>query len=306
MARSAAGGRVTKTAFAVAFALLIAGCSKPAQHNFQTYSDTAVKVDLVKPPADGAPAPAAPPAKPAPVQAQGANYLAYEYEYQIITPAGRVDDLSKKHASLCRQAGPAVCQVLSEQTDTNGRETITARLELRADPRWLDRFRAQLSSDASSVGGRVSRTSTTSEDLTRQIVDSEAMLRSKRALRDRLQELVKRPSSGIKDLLATEEALARVQGEIDAEASELAVMQGRVQMSKTILNYQSEAMIAPDGPFAPVAAAATSFFPNLMQAVGVVITTLAFVLPFAPVIAGAVFLLLRFRKRRRSRQSPES
>jgi Domain of unknown function (DUF4349) len=299
MTRSAAGGRVRSTIYVVAFALLIAGCGKPVRPDVHTYSDTAVKVDLVKPPA-------AAPAKPAPVQAQGANYLAYEYEYQIVTPAGRVDDLSKKHASLCRQAGPVVCQVLSEQTDTNGRETITARLELRADPRWLDRFRAQLSSDASSVGGRVSRTSTTSEDLTRQIVDSEAMLRSKRALRDRLQELVKRPSSGIKDLLATEEALARVQGEIDADASELAVMQGRVQMSKTTLNYQSEAMIAPDGPFAPVAAAATSFFPNLMQAVGVVITTLAFVLPFAPVIAGAVFLLLRFRKRRRSRNSSES
>lgn len=291
----------------MAITLVVAGCSKRPQFNSPTYEDRAVKVDLVKPPADAAaPAPAAPPPKPAPIQTQEANYLAYEYEYQIVTPAGRVDDLSKKHASLCRQAGAAVCQVLSEQTDTNGRETITARLELRADPRWLDRFRAQLGADASSVGGRVSRTSTTSEDLTRQIVDSEAMLRSKRALRDRLQELVKRPSSGIKDLLATEEALARVQGEIDAEASELAMMQGRVQMSKTILNYQSEAVIAPDGPFAPVVSAAASFFPNLMAAIGVVITTLAFVLPFAPVIAGAVFLFRRFRKKRRSRQSSES
>ena len=53
------------------------------------------------------------------------------------------------------------------------------------------------------------------DDLSRSIVDTEAALRSKRALRDRLQALLQRPADKVQDLFDVEQQLTQVQTEID-------------------------------------------------------------------------------------------
>ncbi len=224
-----------------------------------------------------------------------AAMLAYAYGYTMEAPAKQIAALLHKHEHACSDAGPALCQVLGETTAAVGADETEGRLDLRADPTWLARFRAELETDAKQAGGRIADSKVETEDLSRSIVDSEAMLRSKRALRDRLQSLLTRASSGIKDLLATEEELARVQGEIDAGESELAVMRDRVQMSKLSLSYRSISSLAPNSAFRPVQDAAHSALHTLMVSLGLLVTLIAAVAPFAAV-AGLGFWLWSSRR----------
>ena len=110
---------------------------------------------------------------------------------------------------------------------------------MRGDPVWLDRFRGGLETDAERVGGKVRVSGTDTEDLTRQVIDTEAAVRAKTVLRDRLQQMLKTRSGKLPELLETEQELARVQGEIDAARSELSVMRARVQTSELRLEYRS-------------------------------------------------------------------
>ena len=208
------------------------------------------------------------------------------------------------HERSCVAAGASLCEVLGETLGQIGRDEASGQLQIRAEPRWLDRFRASLEADARAAGGRLVGSNVQTEDLTRSIVDTDAALRTKRELRDRLEALLQRPSNGVKDLLATEQALARVQGEIDTAQSELAVMRARVQMSGLEIDYRSTSSLAPDDAFAPVAAAAHGFVRNLMISLGALLTFVALAVPFLLVLAVCAWVWRRSRRpgptRRRS------
>jgi hypothetical protein len=178
--------------------------------------------------------------------------LAYSYNYQIQAAADRARTLMARHRSACQAAGPTQCQVTSANQAASDEDAFNGSLVMRATPSWLDRFRAGIEGDAASVGGRVVSATTESEDLTRSIVDTEATVRAQIALRDRLQQLLTTRQGELSDLLEVERELARVQGEIDARQSELAVMRTRVATSTITLSYGSRGVLARPGVFEPV------------------------------------------------------
>ncbi len=135
------------------------------------------------------------------------------------------------HVAACRNAGPRVCQLVASRRDGDPQDSLHGSLSLRAEPQWLQRFIKGVQSDAVGAAGRVTSQWTTTEDLTREIVDTEATLRAKRALRDRLQQLLATRPGSLSDLLGVERELSRVQSEIDSTESNLTAMRTRVAMS---------------------------------------------------------------------------
>jgi hypothetical protein len=286
----------------------LAGCSKKAEiaedaaapaASEASAPDVAERVALVKPPAPGAPA------RPQDIQPAGATaaLLAYAYDYAIETPADRLPGLLKRHEQACASAGPLVCQVVGASTRRLGNDEASGRLELRATPAWTERFRGGLDGEAKAVGGKVTSATVETEDLSRAIVDTEATLRAKRTLRDRLENLLATRPGKLDDLMELERQFAQVQGEIDAAESELAVMRTRVQMQKVTLDYRSAGVLAPDNAFRPLAEASHGFLRNVVSGFSVLLTVVSFVLPFAVVIGPLVWLLLR-RNRRRAKPQP--
>src|SRR5262249_41203607 len=142
-------------------------------------------------PVAGAPPPPPSGQPPASGTPPGGVLLAYAYAMTLETPAAHVTPVMKKHEAECVQAGPALCQVLGSSTTAMGETDIRGQLQLRAEPRWLKKFRDGLAGDAKAAGGRVTSDAVTSEDLTRSIVDTEAQLRAQKELRGRLEELVR-------------------------------------------------------------------------------------------------------------------
>jgi hypothetical protein len=160
---------------------------------------------------------------------------------------------------------------------------------------------AGLESQADEAGGRLTSQTVQSEDLTRQIVDTEARLRALTALRDRLQELLRSRPGRLSDLLEVERELARVQGEIDATQSNLAVMRTRVAMSELTLNYQSAPRPVGSDTLEPLRHALANFLGIVVAGFAAIITIIAGLIPVAVVVVPLVWLALRWRKRRGGR-----
>lgn len=256
--------------------------------------------------ADAQAAAPAPASGGGPILTPQPSYLAYQYATQIEAPAAKVEPLMQAHEKACRQAGPQLCQVLGASTNSSGPDYVSAQLELRAEPKWLQGFRDGLADQAKAADGRIRGASVTAEDLTRQIVDTEARLRAQKTLRERLQALLKDRPGKLADLLETERELARVQGEIDSQESELAVMRARVAMSRLSLSYESKPNPVTGGAFEPIGEAFNNFLRVVAQGFASLIYVFAAVLPFVIVGGPLAWLALRWWRGRKARAKTEA
>ena len=243
-------------------------------------------------------------AKPA-VAPVSAPMLAYRYKAELEVPSARLREVMSGHEQACAKAGPALCQVLEASNETD-RGLARGALSLRAAPAWLESFRGRLEADAKAAGGKVSRTGVDSEDLTRAIVDTEAALRAKATLRDRLQALLASRPGKLSELLELEQELARVQGEIDAAQSELTVMRARVQTSQMTISYASADQAFAGKTVEPLAKALGGAFGIVMWGLAAIVVVAAFAAPFVLVGIPLVWLFRRWRARRRPRTAPAS
>ena len=229
------------------------------------------------------------------VRAATAPMLAYTYGADLELPFKNVRSAMARHEAACTAAGPSVCQVLGATVNVHGDDMITGAIELRARPKWLEGFRNGLEGDAKSAGGSVKGRSQTSEDLTRQIIDTDARLRAQKTLRERLQQILRTRPGKLSELLETERELARVQGEIDSAESTLAVMRQRVATSVLNLSYRSAANPVTGGAFRPVVDAVNDFIGTMMSGFGLIIRLIAWLIPVAAVATPLVWLSRRWR-----------
>lgn len=240
--------------------------------------------------------PSSQPAGPAPVL-----YLAYAYAVGFELPGGRLAGVMDAHIQACNAAGPRLCQIVGSSRSGDPETQMEGFVSLRAEPAWLATFRGGLGAQAEAAGGRIVQQSTSTEDLTRQIVDTEARQRALVALRGRLEDLLRSRPGRLADLLEVERELARVAGEIDALQSNLAVMRTRVAMSELTLSYRSEPRPLRSDTFKPLTESFANFLGIVVAGFAAIITIIAGLLPFAIVIIPIVWGVLRWRKARGGR-----
>ena len=216
--------------------------------------------------------------------------LAYSYQYGLEAPPNQVRALIAKHEHVCVAAGLAACQLTGSSTEQQGKDRVHATLTFRATPAWLAGFKAHLADDAGAAGGRVVKDAVSSEDLSREMIDTEAALKAKTALRDRLQTVLESRPGKTADLVEVETALAKVQGELDATQSEMTAMRQRIATSDVTVEYSSQDVIASDSALAPLSRAITGFVGTVASGLAMMIGLIAFLLPWLVVIGGLWWL----------------
>jgi hypothetical protein len=284
----------------LAFCALAAGCGGSGE--YAAGDERAIMMDAaaVSPPASE------PSASPAEVTA-AAPMLAYRYWYGLEAPRDKVAGLLAGHESDCRAAGPSICQITDSRVLQNDDGLISGELTLRAEPQWLSEIRAGLAEDADAAGGRITRTVTETEDLTRSIVDTDARLRAQTRLRDRLENLLASRPGNLEELLELERELARVQGEIDSATSTLAVMRQRVQTSALTISYESRPTFAQQGAWSPVGDALRGAQGVVAMSIAAIIVFVAAIAPVAILVGGLAYVAVRLWKRRRkAKQAADS
>ena len=84
------------------------------------------------------------------------------------------------------------------------------------------------------------------EDVTEQYVDIDARLKNRIVLRDRLRELLDKATE-VKDILAIETELNRVQGDIDSMEARLKSLKGQVDFATLDLSFRRKPILGPLG-----------------------------------------------------------
>jgi hypothetical protein len=119
----------------------------------------------------------------------------------------------------------------------DGSASLTLRIPAKA-------FKPALS-DLETLGTVVYR-SIEGEDVTEQYIDVEARLRNKIVLRDRLKQLLEK-ATAVKDILAIETELNRVQADIDSMEGRIKSLKGQVDYATVRLNLARKPILGPLG-----------------------------------------------------------
>lgn len=232
--------------------------------------------------------------------AEAGLMLAYSYSMGIEAPKAAVPALKSAHEKACMEAGPKLCQVLGSSVNSWGEDAVYASLSLRAAPDWLASFRDTISADASEAGGRVTANNVNTEDLTSYIVDLDARLAAKLALRERIKQLLETREGNLSDVLAAERALADVQGEIDSMNGQLAAARARVAMSALSISYQSDP-VTSTGIFKPLAQSFKGFLRTSVASLAEAVDFVARAWPFFLIGLGVLFVLRAWWRGRRAK-----
>jgi len=203
--------------------------------------------------------------------------MAYVYDYGFRLEADRIADLQERHADMCQAAGPYVCQIVSQSH--SGRIDdgyANGRLELAVIADQARNFGTRLGAAAESAGGEQVNTAITGEDLTKNMVDTEARLRSRIALRDRMMEVLRTRQGSVEELVEAERNVARINEEIDGARSWLDEMRQRVAFTRINIDYSTQAAPTSDflGPVGTAVASIGSILGYLL-AIMIVLGTVA-------------------------------
>lgn len=232
-------------ALAGAAALLLAACDEAGEAGREETAAEMAAADAAFP-AEAAGEAAAPPAggemaalgeRPAiPVSMPK---MAYIFDYGFRLPGNDIAALQQKHADMCEAMGPYSCQIVSLSNSGDEGEYVTGRLELAVAAEKARSFGAKLAEAAEGAGGEQVSATIAGEDLSKQIVDTEARLRSRILLRDRLLDVLRTRSGKVSELVEAERGVAQVNEEIDRARSWLEEMRGRVAFSRLNVDYES-------------------------------------------------------------------
>ncbi|WBH16830.1 DUF4349 domain-containing protein [Sphingomonas radiodurans] len=253
--------------------LLAASCSRPANEQ------ASVSYDI---PAEA----------PAPERAaqSDAPQIAYSYDIGYRLAAAQIAPVQARQAQLCRSLGPNRCLVLESSIDSSDRADASAKTSLVVDARIAPAFGSRLDALVSSAGGSVGNRRTAAEDVTKQVIDTDARVRAKEALADRLLGLIRTANGRVGDLVAAEKAYADTQEDLAAARSLQASLRQRVAMSRFDLDYTSA---ESTGPLTPLRQAVTSAGETIGWSLGALVTVALAALPWVLAVTGLAWLARR-------------
>ena len=209
--------------------------------------------------------------------------LAYDYDYRWRLPAEDIGPLQRTHANLCEQQGPASCQITGMSKSGEEDENVRGILEMRVASRQARAFGALLEDEAEDAGSELVSAEIAAEELSKQIVDTEARLQTREQLRDRLTEVLKTRRGSVEELVQAERSVAQVNEEIDQARSWLKQMEGRVAYSKITVHYETGAPVTSDF-LKPVQAALGSLGSIFGWVLAVMIVLGAIIAPVAGIV----------------------
>lgn len=228
-----------------------------------------------------------------------APQIAYSYRLGFEVPLGAIKSAQERHAQMCEDLGQDTCQIIAMQQSDDGEDYASGRLEIAVTAAKARAFTKSLEAATGDLDGELTSSSLTGEDLSKQLVDTEARLRSRELLRDRLMDILATRRGSVEELAAAERSVALVNQEIDQARSWLAEMRGRVAFSDITINYEAGARSPVGGFSGPIATAWNSLGAILGSVIAGLMVTLTATLPIIILMLALRWVLHRFGYRLR-------
>lgn len=265
--------------------LLLAACGRP-QTMKRTANEKLDVYDVATPPAAMEPSPPGITAAPVPRGPQ----IAYAYTFGYTLDDTAIAPAQAKATALCARLGQRRCLVVKSDLTRNPDAGGSGSLSVLIDARLATRFGTELDRIAAAAGGEAAQRHVEAEDVTKQIVDTDARVRAKQALADRLLAIIRTSNGRVGDLVAAEKSYAEVQEELDAARSLQAELRQRVAMSRIDITYGS---VRSEGTWGPVTRAFDGLTGSFASSIGAAITFVVVAIPWALLLAGVIWLLRR-------------
>jgi hypothetical protein len=225
--------------------------------------------------------------------------LAYAYALTYLLPGDKIAATQDAHRDLCEEMGPARCQLLALDRGIGNEQSSNASLKLRVASSEARRFQILLEHDVTEAGGRTENAKITTDEVSKQIVDTQARIRQRELLVSRLTEALRTRNGTPTDLLAAERGVTQAQEELDQAKSWLSALQGRVAMSEFDIRYGAIAPSATtEGVGAQLGEAAQGSGAVFLIGLRFVLSLAIYLLPWLLLAALPVLLIRRFGKRR--------
>lgn len=167
--------------------------------------------------------------------------LAYSYGMGFALPADDIGTLMRRHADLCEKQGPTSCRIIGMDLAGRARDgDVHGTLTLAIAANHARAVGALLEDEAADAGAEQTGTTIGSEEVSKTIVDTEARIRAREDLRDRLTEVLRTRKGKVSELVEAERQVAAVNEEIDQARSWLAETKGRVAFSTLAIDYEPQ------------------------------------------------------------------
>lgn len=266
-----------------AIAIVLAGCSGPPSE-LRSMKSTET-FDVEEPPAEMPSPPAA------------GSQIAYSYSVTYAFDRSTVAEVQGQQLDLCRRLGSGRCLVVRSSLNTPGPDdhVVTDEAVLMIDATRADAVTRRFDAIAERGGARRSNRQVEAEDVTRQVIDTDAKVRAKQALAERLLAIIRGGNGKVGELVAAERAYASTNEELEAAKAQQAALAQRVAMSKLTITYTFNDLPGGDSP---VRASLATAGATLSASVAVMVTFIVAALPW--IVTGGLLLFgLRRLARRR-------
>ncbi|QZD93331.1 DUF4349 domain-containing protein [Qipengyuania xiapuensis] len=169
----------------------------------------------------------------------GMPQVAYTYAYGFRVAPNLIRPMQEKHADMCEAKGPQVCRIVSMNSGESQGDYAYGSLQIAIASGEARTFGKALTATSEGMNGELISSSIQGEDLSKRIVDTEARLRARTVLRDRLMDVLRNRRGTVAELVEAERGVAQVNEEIDQARSWLNEMRGRVAYSTMTLEYEA-------------------------------------------------------------------
>ena len=167
------------------------------------------------------------------------------------------------------------------------------RITIRIEPKSFDAFL----NEVEGIALNVSHKSVNTQDVTRQFVDLETRLKSKRKVVEQYQSILKQAHS-IKDIMAVQEKLRRIIEEIESVEGQLKYMRDQIGLSTitvTLIQTLDQKPRQRKGFFARLSKA----FADGWHGLGELVLGLTSIWPMILILIGGIYFIARFIRRRK-------
>ncbi|MDR3528186.1 MAG: DUF4349 domain-containing protein [Rhizomicrobium sp.] len=207
--------------------------------------------------------------------------FSYTHSLGLVVPHGEITPRFEKAREACLHQADLACSLLSANSSSNSWGD-DATLVVTLPHGKIATFEKQLT----GAGVIVQSRSSAAENVGAQARDNEHKLAQLTAYRDKLAAMAKAKDLSIDDLIKVESELTRIEADLDAAlAVKRDISERLAKESLTVSFGESQAALAP------ISRAFTGAGDALVESTAAVIDFVIRIVPWLPIIAGAVFLL---------------
>ncbi|MEA3018426.1 MAG: hypothetical protein QOI38_3148 [Sphingomonadales bacterium] len=254
--------------------------------------------------------------RPGGIIREAAPRIAYSYAYRFRVPAAALAGVQERHLQLCLELGELRCRVVSMRRSETRPATVDhgygggapveqpgAALELQVATPLAHQFGRSLGAAAGAAGGETVDRQIAAEDLSRQMVDFEARIRTRETLIRRLSALLETRSGNIQQAVEAERAINEAQEELDAARTWLAEMRGRVTMSRIAIAYEAGPAATAGTERSPFASSLAQIAALTRHSFAALLLVFGVLLPWGAIVL-LVVLAARWGRRRLAASQP--